>query len=80
MDTMINQLVRFPGGFNLRVTFLEKKFNLWKKIRIKKSEKHTQMAMHRKLELFKFLLITCEFDKLVGWFHFSIHLNICYFT
>ena len=37
-------------GKELRVTFLEKKCNLWKKIRIKKSEKHTQMAMHRKLE------------------------------
>ena len=50
-----------------------------KKICIKKSEKHMQMVMHRKLELSILLLITCEFNKLVGGFHFSINLNICYF-
>ena len=48
MDTMINQLVRLPGGF--KGDIFREKFNLWKKIRIKKSEKHTQMAMHRKFE------------------------------
>ena len=48
MDTMINQLVHLPGGF--KGDILEKKCNLWKKICIKKSEKYTQMAMHRKLE------------------------------
>ena len=36
------------------VTFLVIKCNVLKKTRVKKSEKHTQMAMHRKLEYFKF--------------------------
>ena len=40
MDTLINQLVRLPGGFKGDI-FSDKKGNLWKKIRIKKSEKHT---------------------------------------
>ena len=48
MDTVINQLVHLPGG--LKGEILEKKCNLWKKIHIKKSDKHTQMAMHSKLE------------------------------
>ena len=50
-----------------------------KKNMYKKSEKHMQMDMHRKLELSILLLITCEFNKLVGGFYFSINLNICYF-
>ena len=50
MDTMIKQFNWFISQVGLRVTFLEKKCNLWKKIHIKKSDKHIQMAMHRKLE------------------------------
>ena len=48
MDTMINQLVHLPGGFNGNI-FSDKMW-LTEKNMYKKSEKHTQMAMHRKLE------------------------------
>ena len=58
------------------MTFLEKIFlekNTYTKIQETHTNDHAQ-----KIRIVQ--VLTNEFDKLVGWFHFSIHLNISYFT